>query len=41
MLQNQILAQMSHEIRTPMNAVIGLTDIAKMETEPDEKFVTI
>ena len=35
--KSQFLAQMSHEIRTPMNAVIGLTDIAKMETEPDEK----
>lgn len=35
--KSQFLAQMSHEIRTPMNAVIGLTDIAKMETEPNEK----
>lgn len=37
MAKSQFLAQMSHEIRTPMNAIIGLTDIAKMETDPSEK----
>ena len=35
--KSQFLAQMSHEIRTPMNAIIGLTTIAKNETEHPDK----
>ena len=31
------LAQISHEIRTPMNAVIGMSEIALRENDPDEK----
>lgn len=35
--KSQFLAQMSHEIRTPMNAIIGLTTVAKTETEHPDK----
>ncbi len=35
--KSQFLAQMSHELRTPMNAIIGLTVIAKTETERPDK----
>ena len=35
--KSQFLAQMSHEIRTPMNAVIGLTNIARSQTQSPEK----
>ena len=31
------LANMSHEMRTPLNAVIGMTAIAKKETDPERK----
>ncbi len=35
--KSQFLAQMSHEIRTPMNAIIGLTSIARTETDQPER----
>ena len=35
--KSRFLAQMSHEIRTPMNAVIGLTALAKAETDIPDK----
>ncbi len=35
--KSQFLAQMSHEIRTPMNAIIGLTSIARTETDKPER----
>jgi signal transduction histidine kinase/CheY-like chemotaxis protein len=31
--KSEFLSRMSHEIRTPMNAIIGMTNIAKAETE--------
>ena len=35
--KSRFLAQMSHEIRTPMNAIIGLTAIAKTDTDNPEQ----
>lgn len=35
--KNIFLANISHEIRTPMNAVIGLTDLAMMSGDDEEK----
>lgn len=35
--KSDFLANMSHEIRTPMNGVLGLTDLAKQETDPDKR----
>ena len=32
--KGSFLAAMSHEIRTPMNAVIGLSELARRETDP-------
>ena len=33
--KSEFLSKMSHEIRTPMNAIIGITEIAKRNTEDD------
>lgn len=35
--KSDFLANMSHEIRTPMNAVIGLSEMAAQEEDPDKK----
>jgi PAS domain S-box-containing protein len=34
--KSNFLARMSHEIRTPMNAIIGMTELALRETEPND-----
>ena len=33
--KSTFLAKMSHEIRTPLNAIIGMTELALRETEPE------
>ena len=35
--KSDFLANMSHEIRTPMNAVVGLSELAVNEQDPDKK----
>lgn len=35
--KSDFLANMSHEIRTPMNAIVGLSELAIDETDPDKK----
>ncbi|MBO4266598.1 MAG: response regulator [Lachnospiraceae bacterium] len=35
--KSDFLANMSHEIRTPMNAIIGLSELAAKEEDPDKK----
>ncbi|MCL2009686.1 MAG: response regulator [Synergistaceae bacterium] len=35
--KSKFLAMMSHEIRTPMNAILGMTELALRESEPDVK----
>lgn len=34
--KTEFLSRMSHDIRTPMNAIIGMTKLAKEETDPDK-----
>ena len=34
--KSNFLARMSHEIRTPMNAIIGMTELALRENEPND-----
>lgn len=36
-LKSTFLANMSHEIRTPLNAIIGFSDIAMEENDPEER----
>lgn len=36
MAKSRFLANLSHEIRTPMNAIIGMTQIAQRNHDPDE-----
>lgn len=33
--KTEFLSRMSHDIRTPMNAIIGMTDLAKKEANPE------
>ena len=35
--KSDFLANMSHEIRTPMNAIVGLSEMAVKEEDPDKK----
>ena len=35
--KSDFLANMSHEIRTPMNAVVGLSELAMKEEDPDKR----
>ena len=35
--KSDFLANMSHEIRTPMNAIVGLSEMAGKEEDPDKK----
>lgn len=35
--KSDFLANMSHEIRTPMNAIVGLSEMAIKEEDPDKK----
>lgn len=35
--KSEFLSRMSHEIRTPMNGIIGMTEIARQNTENPEK----
>ena len=35
--KSSFLSSMSHDIRTPLNGVIGFTDLALRETDPDRK----
>lgn len=35
--KSQFLANMSHEIRTPLNAILGLTEMALREEDPQQK----
>ena len=35
--KSEFLSRMSHEMRTPMNAIIGMTDIAKGVSDPNQK----
>jgi signal transduction histidine kinase/ActR/RegA family two-component response regulator len=35
--KSQFLANMSHEIRTPMNGILGMTQLALMTADPEER----